>query len=134
MLALIVLWALVGWHGTPQRRRPFPSPTPPDPDPGPWPWWASKLAGVVGGVVGGFLFNQIWPAGPTTASSGLLFSHISLAQAVAAAAVTNVVAATSAVGALVGSRTSSGILPWLKKWCPTYGRWIWFCENCPSHL
>jgi uncharacterized membrane protein YeaQ/YmgE (transglycosylase-associated protein family) len=53
-VAVVVLWALVGWCGTPWPRPPIPGPLPPR---GPW---ISKLIGVVGGVVGGWIFNQVW--------------------------------------------------------------------------
>lgn len=75
-LGLIGLWVLVGWCGTPWPRRwPWPPPTPPDP-------WLLKVVNVVGGVVGGWLFTQIWPAGE---------------------AMTGIAAAATALGALVGS-------------------------------
>lgn len=53
---LFALWLLVGWCGT-----PWPRPWPwPDPPPEPWIISTIKIAGVVGGVVGGLLFRQVW--------------------------------------------------------------------------
>jgi uncharacterized membrane protein YeaQ/YmgE (transglycosylase-associated protein family) len=83
-MALFGLWALVGWCGT-----PWPGwyiwwllhHNGPPPPPDPWPW-IDKLAGVVGGVVGGWAFTQIWSSGQDASA---------------------VVAATSAIGAFVGS-------------------------------
>jgi len=58
-----LLWALVGWCGTPWPR-PWPDP-PPDWRVNPW---VVKVVGVVGGLVGGFVFNLMWPvAGSWTA-------------------------------------------------------------------
>jgi len=54
-IALLVLWAADGWCGTPWPGHPHPHP---DPDP----WWF-RLVGLVGGVVGGWLFSAAWPAG-----------------------------------------------------------------------
>lgn len=74
-IALLVLWALVGWCGTPWPRRwPWPPPPPPDP-------WFTKIVNVVGGVVGGWLYYQIW----------------------AAPEMTSIGAAATALGAIVGS-------------------------------
>lgn len=73
---LVLLWILVGWCGTPWPRRwPWPPPPPPDP-------WMIKFVNVVGGVVGGWLFNRIWPAGEV---------------------VTGIAAAATTVGAFVGA-------------------------------
>ena len=71
------LWALVGWCGTPWPRKWWPFPPPP---PGPDPWY-SKIAGVVGGLAGGWIYNLAWPM---------------------AANVTGVDVAATAVGAFVG--------------------------------
>jgi hypothetical protein len=70
-----VLWALVGWCGTPWRR-PWWPPPPPGPDP-----WYSKFASVVGGIAGGWVYNLTWAMG---------------------ANVTGVDVAATAVGAFVG--------------------------------
>lgn len=51
---LLAFWALAGWCGTPWRRWP------PPPDPDPW-WWMSIILGIFGGIIGGWLFAQIWP-------------------------------------------------------------------------
>ncbi len=74
---LVGLWILVGWCGTPWPRRWSWPPSGPVPDP-----WFLKVVNVVGGVIGGWAFNQIWPAGD---------------------AVTGVAAAATALGAFVGS-------------------------------
>jgi hypothetical protein len=62
---LIALWALVGWCGNePIRIRLVPhGPTPPEPDPEPN-WLVSRLIGVVAGVIGGFVFRQVFGASP----------------------------------------------------------------------
>ncbi|MDH5508661.1 MAG: hypothetical protein OEZ02_15675 [Anaerolineae bacterium] len=50
---MLAVSLLVGWCGTPWPRRwPWPPPGP-DPDP-----WLTKVIGLVGGVVGGWVFNQ----------------------------------------------------------------------------
>lgn len=54
-----LLWALAGWCGTPWRRPWWPPPPPPNGDP----WYISKLAGVVGGLAGGWVYNATWPIG-----------------------------------------------------------------------
>ncbi len=79
-VALLILWAAVGWCGTPWPgwwRKPWP---PPPPDP----WWLiDRIVGIVGGLIGGWFFTQNWP----------------LPQGDTAA----LAAAASAVGALAGS-------------------------------
>ena len=53
---LYVLWALVGWCGTPWPRRwPPPPPPPPDGDP-----WFTKIVNMVGGLAGGWAYTQLW--------------------------------------------------------------------------
>jgi len=79
-LALLIFWGTVGWCGTPWPRR---WPPPPPPPPSPW-WFVSRIIGIAGGVIGGWLFNQAWPVQEVGGAIGL---------AVAA----------SGVGALVGS-------------------------------
>jgi hypothetical protein len=75
-LTLLALWILVGWCGTPWPRRwPWPLPPPPDP-------WLIKIGNVVGGIIGGWAFNQIWPAGDV---------------------VTGIAAAATGLGAFVGA-------------------------------
>jgi len=75
---LWALWALVGWCGTPWRRHwPWPPPPPPDGDP-----WLVKGGNVIGGILGGWGFEQIWPVGTP---------------------VTGVAVAATALGAYVGS-------------------------------
>ena len=72
-IALLVWWVVVGWCGTPWRRWP-PPPTPPDP------WW--NVISVLGGVLGGWVFSQLFSAGEAS---------------------TAIVAATTGLGAFVGS-------------------------------
>jgi hypothetical protein len=56
-IALMLLWAADGWCGTPWPHWPGPRP-----GPDPWPWWF-RAVGVVGGVIGGWVFSAVWPAG-----------------------------------------------------------------------
>lgn len=77
-IGLLAWWVLVGWCGTVPRPWPWPWPPPPDPDPYPW----LKVINVIGGVVGGWTFSQMFPAGDTSIA---------------------IVAATTSVGAFVGS-------------------------------
>jgi hypothetical protein len=82
---IAALWALVGWCGTPWPR--------------PWPWppsvdrplnpWVSKLVGVVGGLLGGWVFSLLWPVGGSW---------------------TAIDAAATAVGAWVGVITLSNLV------------------------
>ena len=73
---LFVWWAIVGWCGTvPRPPIPFPPP-PPDPDP----WY--RVVGIVGGMVGGWAFSQMFPIGDAS---------------------TAVMAATTGIGAFAGS-------------------------------
>jgi drug/metabolite transporter (DMT)-like permease len=54
---LYALWAAAGWCGTPWPgwwRGPRPKP---DPEP----WWIVVVAGIVGGVIGGYLTSRIIP-------------------------------------------------------------------------
>jgi uncharacterized membrane protein YeaQ/YmgE (transglycosylase-associated protein family) len=56
-LPLLLFWGVVGWCGTPWPR-PWPFPLPPPPEP----WWLIRqVIGVVGAIVGGWLFTQTWP-------------------------------------------------------------------------
>ncbi len=86
-LALFIFWGVVGWCGTPWPRR-WPPPPPPPPDP--W-WFISRIVGIAGGVIGGWLFNRVWPVQEAQGAIGL---------AVAA----------SGVGALAGSIILEDIL------------------------
>lgn len=67
-LSLIVLWALVGWCGNEPlvlvlRRRWWP--IPPTPGPDPWPiLFLPRIIGVVGGVIGGWVFTVVFGPGP----------------------------------------------------------------------
>ncbi len=60
---LLALWFIAAWCGTPPRPRPWPWPWPwPDP-PDPWPWLEVviiKTVGVLGAVIGGVLFTQVF--------------------------------------------------------------------------
>jgi hypothetical protein len=64
---LLIVSALVGWCGTPWPRRwPWPWPPPgPDPDP-----WLTKVIGVVGGLIGGFVVGQLADPGLLAAVVG----------------------------------------------------------------
>ena len=63
-IGLLVFWGVVGWCGTPPK--PWPWPWPPGPwPPDPWPLWV-KVVGIVGGIVGGFVFTQVWGGEATT--------------------------------------------------------------------
>lgn len=82
-LGLIVLWLLVGWCWPPW---PWPWPWPiPDPPP----WW-NRVIGAVGGIVGGWLYMTVWPAGDMGAGA--------------------IYAAATSVGAVVGSSILQGIV------------------------
>jgi uncharacterized membrane protein YeaQ/YmgE (transglycosylase-associated protein family) len=77
-IAWFVFWGAVGWCGTPWPRK-WPPPPPPDP----W-WFIDRVVGIVGGIIGGWLFTQAWPVGEVEELVGLA-------------------AAASGVGAFVGS-------------------------------
>jgi uncharacterized membrane protein YeaQ/YmgE (transglycosylase-associated protein family) len=83
---IYVLWALVGWCGTswPHRWWPHPPP-PPDPDP----WWYTKFAGVIGGLLGGWVYDRLWPIGQD---------------------ITGVTVAATALGAFVGATLIADIV------------------------
>ena len=58
-LTLLVFWALVGiCPEMPRIRWPWPSPPPPEPW---WRWWTYKFVGILGGLLGGWLYTQVWP-------------------------------------------------------------------------
>jgi hypothetical protein len=60
---LYLMWALAGWCGTPWPHWPGPGPGPgPDPNP-----WYDKVAGVIGGVIGGWLTTKILTVATATA-------------------------------------------------------------------
>lgn len=64
---LFIVSALVGWCGTPWPR-PWPWPwPPPGPDPDPW---LTKVIGVVGGLVGGWVISQLVDPGLLSAAVG----------------------------------------------------------------
>jgi uncharacterized membrane protein YeaQ/YmgE (transglycosylase-associated protein family) len=83
-LSLFVLWAIVGWCGTPWPRWwRWPPPPPPLPDPDPWPIY--KVIGIVGGIAGGWVFTQVFEPNPSPWNIAIN-------------------AAASAVGAVLGAR------------------------------
>jgi hypothetical protein len=89
---LIVFWLLVGFCGT-VPFPPFPRPVPdPDPNPpGPYPWLVSKIIGGVAGIIGGWVFTQVFlPQDPIPLRSALF-------------------AAASAVGAYVAANIATDI-------------------------
>jgi hypothetical protein len=69
-ITLIALWAFSGWCGT--CGTPYPGwwrhPHPPDPEP--W-WFVSRLIGVVFGVIGGFVYTQVFGPQPEPWASAL---------------------------------------------------------------
>lgn len=73
-IALLIGWALVGWCGTgPRPKWPSPPGGPPDPDP--WgPYLVTSLIGIAGGVVGGWVFAQLF--GVDQAAAGIAVSLI----------------------------------------------------------
>lgn len=79
-LSPFVLWALAGWclTGYPRWWWHIPRPDPPPP------WWQFKLIGAVAGVIGGWVFTQVFGPHPEPW--------------------TVVTAGATAVGALLGSR------------------------------
>jgi uncharacterized membrane protein YeaQ/YmgE (transglycosylase-associated protein family) len=56
-----VIWALVGWCGTPWRRWPVP------PGPGPEPWLSVRILGVIGGLAGGWIMTRFFDGTPLAA-------------------------------------------------------------------
>jgi hypothetical protein len=82
---LLILWTLVGycppWPPWPWPRGPWPPPPPPHP-------WSFKAVTIIGAIIGGWTFTQIWPAGDT---------------------LTGVAAAATAVGAYVGGALSADV-------------------------
>src|SRR2546421_11123030 len=68
---LYALWAAAGWCGTPWpgwRRGPRPHP---DPEP----WLILKIAGIVGGILGGVLTDRVMTA-PDTGATGVIATTI----------------------------------------------------------
>ena len=62
-LSLLALWALVGWCLTGVLRWPIP-PRLDTPERPPRPnWFIPKILGVVGGVIGGWVFTEVFVAG-----------------------------------------------------------------------
>jgi|GEM_PF-708577 len=66
LVPLYALWAVIGWCGTPYPGW-WPRPQPPDPEP----WWRPRLIGVVAGLVGGWVFTQVFGPEPQPWSSAL---------------------------------------------------------------
>jgi hypothetical protein len=62
MEKLFLLWAFAGWCGTLPRYWWFP----PKPEPDPPPWrFASKIIGVVAGIIGGWAYTKVLGQSPT---------------------------------------------------------------------
>ena len=86
-LSLFVLWAIVGWCGNEplwwwllwRRRWWWPIPPPPPPEPDPWPIiLLPRIIGIVGGIVGGWVYTQVfgpqpepWTSAVPAAATGL---------------------------------------------------------------
>ena len=67
-VALLIFWGAVGWCGTPWR---WPVPPPPPP------WWViDRMVGIVGGVIGGWLFTQAWPLSQTDIGLAVVASGV----------------------------------------------------------
>jgi uncharacterized membrane protein YeaQ/YmgE (transglycosylase-associated protein family) len=108
-MSLYILWAMVGicpewWPPWPRRPRPLfpepaPNPIPPRPGPGPDPPILNVALGVVGGLIGGYLFTR----------------------AFGEAGATLVDAASSSVGAFVGSVILNGIVAMVMNRRPAAG-------------
>jgi len=72
-IGMLIFFGAVGWCGTGWPwwwHRP-----PPPPPPDPW-WFIDRIVGIVGGVVGGWLFTQGWAipdqgGGLSAAAAGL---------------------------------------------------------------
>jgi membrane associated rhomboid family serine protease len=80
-----VLWALVGWCGTPWPHRFRLPPPPPPPDP----WWFNRLPAVIGGLLGGWVFNSVWPM--TANMSGVDVAATAVGAFVGAVLLTDIV-------------------------------------------
>jgi hypothetical protein len=66
-LSLLLLWAVAGWSATSSRSAYIPNPD--DPDPPPWPgppwwWFASRIIGVVFGIIGGWAYTTVFAPDP----------------------------------------------------------------------
>jgi len=87
-LSLFLLWALAGWCGNEPRRWGFP----PKPGPGPDPWWfASRIIGVVFGIIGGWGYTKIFGPHPEPWTSALPAAASAFGAFLAARFVTDVV-------------------------------------------
>lgn len=71
--SLFILWAVAGWciTGWPRLRlrwplrKPVPRrPSVPFPEPPPYPWLITRIVGVVGGVIGGWVFTEVFVPQP----------------------------------------------------------------------
>ena len=81
---LLIFWGAVGWCGTPWPRWWKNPPPPPDP------WWIiGQVIGIVGAIVGGWLFTQAWAA--SDALSVLASGAGALAGAIIASDITGLV-------------------------------------------
>jgi hypothetical protein len=66
MSELFIFWMLIGWCGN-EPRIWWLKPNKPKPVP----WWIIKILSVIGGVVGGWLFYQVWPPGQEAGITGI---------------------------------------------------------------
>jgi uncharacterized membrane protein YeaQ/YmgE (transglycosylase-associated protein family) len=87
--SLVIWWLVAGWCGTPWRGRPLP--------PLPLPRFLITVAvGLVGGVVGGWVFTAVWPT--TEAAVGAVYAAVSGLPAFAGARVLTDILGVSALG------------------------------------
>lgn len=96
-LALFVLWGLAGWCANEQRRISFRMREfePPVPRPN---WFASRIIGVVTGIIGGWLYTQVFGPQPEPWSSALPAAASALGAVIAARVVTDIYARFSEGG------------------------------------
>lgn len=94
---MYAFWALVGWCGTPSGKGPF------KPDPDPEPWWMSRVAALVGGILGGILVRRMVNGADTDAT-------VLVATAIGAYAVGRVLGdiVSNVVGGNRGGRVNVG--------------------------
>jgi hypothetical protein len=86
---LIIFWLLVGWCGT-VPHPPFPPVPDPDP-PRPHPWLVSKVIGGVAGIIGGWVYTQVFlPQDPDPIRSALFAAASAVGAYVAAGVITDI--------------------------------------------